>query len=110
MIMKKESKKKVITNKRKISTFERELKNPKFKKDFYENYSQFLLSELLIAMMEKDNKSVRQLAKEVDLSATIIQKLRSQKQTDIKLSNFLNIAHACGYHVALERNDEKIYL
>ena len=44
--------------------------------------------------MENDNKSVRKLAKEVDLSPTTIQKIRSGKQQHIKLSNFIHISHA----------------
>lgn len=56
--------------------------------------------------MEKDEISVRELAKEVGLSP-IIQKIRSGKQEDLKISNFVNIAHACGYKVILEKNDDR---
>ncbi len=93
--------------KKPLSTFEREMKNVKFKKSFEKNYREFLLSELLIAIMEYDEKSVRELAKEVDVSPTIIQNIRSGKQHDIKISNFVNIVHACGYKVFLERDDER---
>ena len=97
-------------SKKSISTFDREMKDEKFKKTFNENYKRFLISELLIAMMEGDKKSVRQLAKETHLSPTVIQKLRSEKQCDIKMSNFINISHACGYHVVLEKGNERIFL
>lgn len=97
-------------NKKAISTFEREMKNPKFKKVFEQEYKEFLLAELLIASMERDHKSVRQLATEVGLSPTIIQKIRSGKQTDIKMSNFINIFHACGYKIVLEKGKERIPL
>jgi DNA-binding Xre family transcriptional regulator len=93
-----------------MSTFEREMKNPKFRKSFKKGYRDFLLSELLIAMMEGDKKSVRALAKEASLSPTVIQKLRSGNQEDIKLSNFINISHACGFHVVLEKGEERINL
>ena len=93
-----------------ISTFDREMKNATFKNHFYEGYKEFLLSELIIAMMEKDKKSVRQLAQEVHLSTNVIQKLRSKQQLDIKLSNFINIAHACGYSLTMARGKEKIAL
>jgi DNA-binding Xre family transcriptional regulator len=69
-----------------------------------------LLSELLIALMEKDTKSVRELAQEVGLSPSVMQKIRSGKQDDIKLSNFLNISHAFGYHVILENGKNRISL
>lgn len=91
-----------------LSTFEREMKNPTFKKAFEKGYKNFLLSELLIAIMEEDEISVRELSKEVGLSPTIIQKIRSGKQDDLKISNFVSIVHACGYKVMLIKNDEKI--
>ena len=94
--------------KKPLSTFEREMKNAKFKKAFDKSYKEFLLSELLIAMMEEDDKSVRDLAKEAGLSPTVIQNVRSGKQDDLKVTNFVVIAHACGYKVYLEKNDERI--
>ena len=90
------------------STFEREMKNSKFKKAFDKNYNKFLLSELLISFMEEDEISVRDLAKQVGISPTIIQNIRSGKQHDLKISNFVGIAHACGYKVVIEKNDERI--
>src|SRR4029079_11073182 len=95
-------------SKKSISTFEREMKNAKFKKAFEKSYKELLLSELLIAIMENDDKSVRELAKEVGISPTIIQKIRSGKQDDIKVSNFVGIVHACGYKVILEKEDERL--
>ena len=97
-------------SKKALSTFEREMRHVRFKKAFEKSYKQFLLSELLIAMMEKDEKSVRGLAKEVGLSPTVIQKLRTGRQADIKVLNFLKIAHACGYKVVLEKKHERILL
>lgn len=94
--------------KKSLSTFEREMKQSRFKKAFGKRYKELLLSELLIALMEKDEKSVRGLAKEVGLSPTVIQKIRSGKQTVLKINNFVTIAHACGYQVVLEKDDERI--
>lgn len=94
--------------KHRMSTFEREMKNSRFKKAFDKHYKEFLLSELLIAMMEKDDISVRELARETGLSPTIIQKIRSGKQEDIKISNFVSIVKFCGYKVILEKDEERI--
>lgn len=90
------------------STFEREMKNSRFKKSFDKHYKEFLLSELLIAIMEKNEISVRDLANEVGLSPTVIQKIRSGKQEDLKISNFVSIVQVCGYKVILEKDDERI--
>lgn len=92
------------------TTFEREMKNAKFKKAFDESYKELVLSELLVTAMEEDNKSVRELAKEVHLSPTLIQNIRSGKQDDLKFKNFISIFHACGYDVVLEKGNKRIPL
>lgn len=97
-------------NKKKLSTFEREMQYAPFKESFEKEYSKFLLSEFLISLMEEDHKSVRELAKEVGLSPTVIQNIRSGKQDDIKMTNFINISHACGYNVILEKTSHRISL
>lgn len=97
-------------SKKNLSTFEREMQNSSFKKTFEKEYKEFLLSELINALMETDSKSVRKLAKEVGLSPTVIQNIRSGKQDDVKLSNFINISHACGYSVILEKGNNRIAL
>jgi len=94
----------------KQSTFDREMKKASFRKKFEKEYKEFLLSEIINALMENDGKSVRKLANEVGLSPTVIQKLRSGKQDDVKLKNFINISHACGYNVVLEKDNERISL
>lgn len=106
--MKPELRETSIMNKKTLSTYEREMKNARFKKAFDKSYKEFLLSELLIAIMEEDEISVRDLAKEVGLSPTIIQKIRSGKQDDLKVSNFVGIVKACGYKVILEKDNERI--
>jgi len=96
--------------KKQQSTFDREMKDTHFKTKFETEYKELLLSELIQALMHKENKSVRQLAEEVGLSPTVIQKLRSGKQEDIKLRNFINISHACGYSIILQKENDKICL
>lgn len=100
------------SRKKSVSTFEREMKNTAFKKAFEKSYKKFLLSELLLSMMndKKAPLSVRKLAKAVHLSPTVIQNLRSNKQNDIKMKNFLNISKACGYRVILEKDNQRIIL
>lgn len=96
--------------KKSLSTFEREMRKPEFKKAFQKSYKEFLISELILSMMEKNHKSVRELARAAHLSPTVIQNLRSKKQTDIKMKNFLNISTECGYQVVLEKGKERILL
>ncbi len=81
-----------------------------FKEAYQKEYKDFVLSELLLAMMDDDDTSVRKLAKEAGLSANAIQNIRSGKQKDIRLQNFASIAQACGYNLVLEKNGERIQL
>jgi hypothetical protein len=93
-----------------LSTFERKMQNPDFQAKFETGYQNFLLSELLIAMMENDHLSIDQLAKEVNISSSVIQDICSGKQKDLKFSNFLEVAKACGYSLILEKGEERISL
>jgi hypothetical protein len=94
--------------KKHLSTFEREMQDPSFQEKFEKEYNEFLLSETILAMMEEAHKSVRKLASESGLSPTIIQNIRSGIQEDIKLSNFINISHACGFKLVLEKDNQRI--
>lgn len=95
---------------KKLSTFEREMKDPEFKKAFETEYQEFLLFEIINTLMENNAKSVRAFADEVGLSPSVIQKLRSGKQEDIKLRNFITISHACGYEIILKKGNDRILL
>lgn len=90
------------------TTFDKWMADPEIKEHFDKDYKNFVLSELILALMENDGKSVRELAKEVGLSPTVIQKIKSGEQEDMKIKNFVNIAHACGYHLFLVNEREKI--
>ena len=92
------------------STLDRWLEKPAFKKSFEKEYKEFLLSELVHAIMAEDNKSVRALADELGISKTVIQNIRSGEQTDMKLSNFLKMTHAYGFQLVLEKGDQRIAL
>lgn len=93
-----------------LSTFDRMMQNPAFQERFEEGYKEFLLSELVHAMMDHDEISVRKLAEEIDLSPTAIQNVRSGKQKDMKITNFLNLAKACGYRLVLEKDNQRMVI
>ena len=99
-----------IMNKKTLSTFEREMQDDKFRESFKKGYREFSLSEILTDLMKESYKTVRGLAQEVGLSPTIIQKVRSGEQQDLKISNFLAIAEVCGYHLCLEKREKRIEL
>jgi transcriptional regulator with XRE-family HTH domain len=93
-----------------MSTYERKMQDKKFKEAYRQHYEELLFSELLISIMEGDDKSVRSLAKEADISPSVIQDLRTGKQSDIKVSNLIKIAQAFGYKVVLQKGNERFTL
>ena len=93
-----------------MTTAERWKQNPEFRKAAEEGYRELVLSELLLAIMDEDDKSVRELAKAAGLSPTSIQKVRSGKSKDMGLHNFMSVVEACGYSLVLEKDGERIPL
>jgi DNA-binding Xre family transcriptional regulator len=90
------------------STFERKMTDPAFKRAFEESYIELLFSELMISIMEEDDVSIRELAKEAGISPSVIQDLRSDKQHDIKVSNLVKIARVFGYEVILQKGKKRL--
>ena len=62
---------------RPASTFDRIMKDPKRRRGFDKKYRSFLLSEIIHGLMEQEGTSVRELAREVGVSPTVIQDIRS---------------------------------
>jgi len=93
-----------------LTTADRWKQDPEFRKAAEEGYQELVLSELLLAIMDEDEKSVRQLAKAAGLSATSIQKVRSGKSKDMSFLNFLRVVEACGYSLMLEKGSRRIPL
>lgn len=107
--MNQEWKRGIIMSER-LSTYERKMQNKQFKEVFDGEYKKLLFSELLISIMESDDKSIRRLAKEADISPSVIQDIRSGEQQDIKVSNLIKIAEVFGYEVILQKGKEKLAL
>lgn len=93
-----------------VSTFDKMMQNPDFKVKFEDGYQEFLLSELLIAIMENDHISVDQLAKNANISPDIIENICSGKEPDMNISHFLQIVQVCGYNLVLEKGEDRIAL
>jgi DNA-binding Xre family transcriptional regulator len=96
--------------KKPTSTVARWMQKRGFKTAVAREYKALMLSELVLAIMAEDSKSVRELADELGLSKTVIQNLRSGEQRDMKLSNFVKLTHAYGYHLVLEKDGQRITL
>jgi len=97
-----------MKNKKPMSTYEREMQNPSFRKQYKKDLKEFVLSELMLALMEGDEVSVRKLAKMAGLSPTTIQKMRSGKQKDMRVKNFARLVNELGFQLVLEKGEARI--
>ena len=77
--------KKKVSKKKILSTHDAFIQSmtPAQKKEYDKGYHEFLLSELLIAIMKNDAISVRELAYAADISPTIVQGVRSGEKSNI---------------------------
>ena len=92
------------------STYEKEMENPKFRKLFEKEYSELVLSELILAMMAEDNVSVRKLAKQIGVAPSVVQSVRSGKHKNITLKTFIKMIAALGGEIAVKRGGAYVSL
>ncbi len=92
------------------STFDRIMKDPRRRRRFEGKHRSFLLSEVIHGLMEQEGKSVRELAREVGISPTVIQDIRSGGRTNVTLRSFLGIVSALGGQVAVRKGNEEMVL
>ena len=92
------------------STFDRLMQDHDFKKEFEEGYREFVISEMVLAMMASDKVSVRKLAKMADVSPKLIQDVRSGKERSITLRNFFKIIDSLGYTVVVKKGKKEMLL
>ena len=106
--MKKDVKKEfTMNNKNKtLSTFDRMMQNEEFKKEFDKGYKEFVISELILALMNKDNTSVRKLAKEAGISTSIIQEIRSGKKNNLTVKTFYSILNSLDCEIQIKRKSD----
>jgi len=92
------------------TTYDELIEDSSARKMLNEEYQDLLLKELFLAMSEGDDLSVRKLAKIVGVSPKVIQDIRTGKQRNMRLSNFINITHSLGYHIDLVKGKKKVHL
>ena len=92
------------------STYDKERDNPKFKSRLLKEYKELALSELILALMAADNISVRKLAREIGLAPSVIQAVRSGRQSNMTLKSFVKLISALGGELAVKREGRYISL
>ena len=83
---------------------------PVERKEFEEEYKDLLLSEMLLALMEQDEVSVRKLAKLAKVSPTVVQAMRSGIKKNFSLQSFFKVINSLGCKVVIERNGHQFSL
>ncbi|HEX2977548.1 MAG TPA: hypothetical protein VHO47_00280 [Candidatus Babeliales bacterium] len=85
-----------------------EAKTPQQRKKFEEGYKELLLSEMILAAMENDDVSVRELARLAGVSPTIVQEMRSGTKESFNTKSFFKVLKGLGYNFLLEKNGQII--
>lgn len=83
-----------------------EAKTPHEKENYEQEYKNFVLSEMLLAAMEEDEVSVRELAKLAGVSPTTIQEMRSGTKMSFNTNSFFKVLKSLGYNFLIEKNGE----
>ena len=93
------------------STYEKfvEALTPEERLDYEKGYRELLISEMLIAAMQKDEVSVRELAARAGVSPTTVQNLRSGA-SDSAVRSLFEVFKALGYAIVAEKDDERFCL
>lgn len=92
------------------SDYDEFVSEPRRKKLVEKEYKALCLSEVVLALMEQSAISVRELAREVGVSPTVIQGIRSGKRVNITLSTLFELTSALGATVKLEIGDKIVTL
>lgn len=79
--------------------------SPKELKAYKQEYKEFALSELILALMERDEISVRKLAKIAGVSPTIIQEMRSGLKKNHNMESFFKILKSLGFNQFMVGNN-----
>lgn len=79
----------------------------KQKAKFFKSVKDFALSELILALMEKDAISVRKLSKIAQLSPSVIQAMRSGTNKSFTIQSFFKILNGLGYKKLLVEHNGK---
>ena len=95
------------------STYDEHIESltPERKKKFDQGLRDFVLSELILALMENDEISVRKLAKMAGVSPTVVQAMRSGTKDDFSMQSFFKVLKGLGCKkLMVEINDQFIPL
>ena len=82
--------------------------SPQEKQKFHEEYLELILSEMLIALMQNDDISVRKLAEEAGVSPTIVQGIRSGTRKHVSMQSFFKILNGLGCKIIVEHKGHAI--
>lgn len=100
----------IMTKKKTKSTYDEFMQDSKWRQRFEDKYAQFLLSEIILGLMEQEKMSIRELARLVGVSPTVINGIRTGTRKNLTFKNFLGLASALGAKVKIEKGKDSYLL
>jgi hypothetical protein len=76
---------------------------PTEKKELEEAYKEQLIPELIIALLEGDDKEAAEISEATNTPQSLIQEFRSLKRENITLDTLIRIGNAFGYSLLFEK-------
>ena len=77
------------------------------KKEFEQEYQDLLIDEMIIALMEQDNVSVRKLAQAAKLSPTIIQGVKAGTRKNVSAASLFKMLRGLGCKIIVEKDGQQ---
>lgn len=85
------------------TTYDRLMQSESFRKKLEEEERKLEISEMLVELMEKENLSIRELAKKADVSATVIQSIRNGENENPTLAVLSRLLHTLGAEIVFKK-------
>ncbi len=77
------------------------------RREYEKEYTSLLIDEMIAAAMEKDDVSVRKLAKAAGVSPTIVQGVKSGTRKNVSARSLFKILNGLGCKVIIEKNGKQ---
>lgn len=93
-----------------LSTYEREMQNPEFRKSFEIGYQQFAASEIMLQLMEEKNMTEREVADAAEIPVSVIEDFKDWDKSKISLEHFIKIMQVIGGKIVVQESERTLPL
>lgn len=93
-----------------LTTYERMMQDPEFRKSFEIGYQQFAASEIMLQLMEEKNMTEREVADAAEIPLSVIEDFKDWDKSKISLDNFIKIMQVVGGKIVVQEGERTLPL